>query len=414
MEYGWPLQDRLNHFKQLVESGTKQYDARLEFMDVKQILPVFRIPLELPKYRIGNGRTTSLQLQWLAEHPEIDKDFFKRDSERDEVQKVQHELLKELISDKLLYPYFSNSSVTQDEFIILDSLGFVVNGNRRLCTWRILVEENPTEYPHYKHIDVVILPPANNKAIDKLEGALQIKQDIKADYTWDALANMIVTRMENDGLDEQTLADYYGLDVREIREYVEKKSYADEYLRSRGKEGRWKDVSDKEYAFDEMIKRRKQLQNNSEKRLFEVESYALMDDPSGGRAYQLVKDVFKYRNEIKKALSNSFPVSNSIELTSEDPLFDADLVKEMKLAEIIDHEDNRKQALEIIKNSIEEQQQADKDKNSEQYVFKQLKLAQSALINAVNGTKESYASKDGVPEILTEMKPKLKEIEDWL
>ena len=193
MELGWSLVKRREHIKELLQAGAIA-EHRLEFQDRLQNLPVVTVPIGLPKYRLLNGRTASLQQEWLSENPDKSEDFFQRDPELTEAQEIQHQLLTKLIHGAGLLAYFRDTKNKQKEYIILDAHGYVINGNRRLCAWRTLLSQDGDAYGHFGHVDAVILPPCDDKAIDKLEGALQIEPDIRDDYTWDSLANMMQDR----------------------------------------------------------------------------------------------------------------------------------------------------------------------------------------------------------------------------
>lgn len=412
MEYGWPVQKRQDHFKELADSKRSEYETKVDFMD-GVLLSVWKIPLELPKYRIANGRTASLQLEWLAENTNSPKDFFSNDPEREEVQKVQHELLRKLIEDEDLLRHFMDSKTKIEGYIILDHLGFVINGNRRLCAWRELVNDNPIEYSRYKYITAVVLPIADDKAIDKLEGKLQIEPDIKSDYKWHALANMILDRMTKHKLDEKTVADFYGLTVAEVRENIEKRSYADEYLKSRNREGQWSFVTDKDWAFRQLISKRKKIQHASEKKLFEIEAFALMDEASGGSNWNIIGDLYKYHDLIKQKLVEEISIENTTFDTSDDLLADPSRIQEAKLAKAIDKVENRPLVRDIIKDTIEMQQALDKEKTTEKYVFKQLQKANQAIQSALLGTQSSSVSKSGVSSVINSIDEGLKTIKEW-
>ncbi len=103
-EFGWPLPKRRQHFED-VKSGAA-FQQQIDFMDTRLTLPVLRVPINLPKYRMLNGRTASAQEEWLAKHPDKPADFFRQDPESDEVQRVQHELLAKLVSGAGLLTYF--------------------------------------------------------------------------------------------------------------------------------------------------------------------------------------------------------------------------------------------------------------------------------------------------------------------
>lgn len=412
MEYGWPVQKRQDHFKELAENKIQEYETKVDFMD-GVLLPVWKIPLELPKYRIANGRTASLQLEWLADNMNFPRDFFSDDPEREEVQKVQHELLKKLIEDGDLLSYFVDPKTKIEEYLILDHLGFVINGNRRLCAWRELVHKNPIEYNRYKYITAVVLPVADDRAIDKLEGKLQIQQDIKSDYKWHALANMILDRMTKHKLDEKTVADFYGLTVAEVRENIEKRSYAEEYLKSRNREGQWSFVTDKDWAFRQLISKRKKLQHASEKKLFEIEAFALIDEASGGSNWTIIGDLHKHHDLIKTKLVEEISIDDTTIDTCDDLLAEPVRIQEAKLAQAIDKVENRPLVREIIKDTIEMQQGLDKERNTEKYVFKQLQKANQAIQSALLGTQSPNVSKSGVSSVIDSIEDGLKAIKEW-
>ncbi len=414
IEYGWSLHKRQSYFVDLEKNPqSKRYEAQIQFMDQVLVRPVWRIPLSLPKYRLLNGRTSSLQLEWLSSHPEKEKDFFNGDPERDEVQEIQHELLKKIIHDKDLLPYFEISENKQEGYLILDHLGYVINGNRRLCTWRELYNKDKNKYTHFEYIDVIVLPPSDPKAIDKLEGKLQVEPDIRANYTWHALANMMLARMRLHGLDEKALADFYDLSESEVKNYIDMRNYAEEYLKSRNKEGKWSELED-EYAFDQLVKKRKQLESVGDKRLFEVEAFALIDDPTGGRLYKFIPDLYKYRETINEKLLEKFPI-NIVDRTQDDPL-GSNIEDELNLnlANLIDEEKNRKEALDIIKDTIETENYLRKEENTVKYVLKQLQKANASIQSALAGTKHQDTTKDGIKETISSIEISLNVIKKWL
>lgn len=110
------------------------------------------------------------------------KIFFERDLESIEALEIQHDLLKQMLKKNPnadLREFFVDN--IQEEPLILSHLGFVINGNRRLCAMREVREKkhkdsNRELYDRFQYIDVIILPPCDEKDIDELEAQLQIKK----------------------------------------------------------------------------------------------------------------------------------------------------------------------------------------------------------------------------------------------
>lgn len=414
IEYGWALIKRLEMIENLSKNpSAPKYETKVNFMGGDRKFPVFSIPIGFPKYRLENGRTSSLQLEWLANNPNKEREYFTLDPERTEVQQTQHELLKKLINEKDLYPYFADIQVKQEEYLILDSNGFVINGNRRLCTWRELFYKDTAKYSHFNYIDVIFLPPSDPQAIDKLEGKLQVDRDKRADYSWHALANMILARMQLHGFDIKTIAETYQLSELEIKRYLDMRSYAEAYLISRDKEGKWSELED-EYAFVKLVEKRKLLKKGGEKKLFEAQAFILIDDPSGGRVYQSIQNLNKYRNEVRTALLEAFPIKPSTSNITD--LLGNDLEDEINilLAETIDNVKNREDAMAIIKDTIDTQMFLKKEENTTNYVFSMIQKANTAIQNAIAGTNSTDMNKEGISAIIQSVEDGLNEIKKWL
>ncbi len=236
---GWSLPKRLATIKTSSTSTTKK--TPLNFRGVREHFPEIRVFIGMPKYRLANGRTASLQEEYIAKTG-CDPEFFSCDLESSEAQFAQHGLLEKLTvsngkSD--LYRYFSNPLCKQNEVIILDSNGFVVNGNRRLCVWRYLYAQNPADYKHFEYIDAVVLPEADELAIEALERELQIDTDLREDYSWHAFAFMIKRKMSKEDKTEEEIAKIYGKKKSEIVESIQMLDYAKQYLDLRGKSNMW-------------------------------------------------------------------------------------------------------------------------------------------------------------------------------
>jgi len=221
MELGWPLPKRKDLIQKLNQEPLKLVHT-VYFQGQRQDLAMRRVPIGLPKYRLDNGRTRSAQAAYLSRHSDLPESLFQRDSESDVAQRAQHEILKSMLGtgEKDLMRYFRTREQMQP--FILTDLGFVLNGNRRLCALREIIEQDEVgqHKKRFEHVDIVILPPADQHDLDKLEAIYQLTEDIKAPYSWTARAYMLRARRNEDDFDEQELSAIYQLPVSEVSDLL--------------------------------------------------------------------------------------------------------------------------------------------------------------------------------------------------
>src|SRR5664280_1842507 len=92
MQLGLPLATREKELAELKKESTdRRYD--IHFQGKLQTFPVYSVRLELPKYRLENGRTQAAQRDYIAHHKLAESFFDPSRSENDEVQKAQHAIL---------------------------------------------------------------------------------------------------------------------------------------------------------------------------------------------------------------------------------------------------------------------------------------------------------------------------------
>src|SRR5260370_40788769 len=96
MQLGWPLPRRRELIQRLAASAVAEH-FRVPFQGRLPALPIRRVPVEFPKYRLDNGRTQAAQVEYVTVH-DLSDDFFSRDLESDAAQRAQHEILKEMIT----------------------------------------------------------------------------------------------------------------------------------------------------------------------------------------------------------------------------------------------------------------------------------------------------------------------------
>jgi hypothetical protein len=418
--FGYPFERRL---KELSESKPAMPAAThaLEVKGEKVELIKFRVPIELPKYRLANGRTASLQEEWLAANTDKAADFFESDPELDVVQEVQHGLLLSLVKEAELLTYFKETANKQIEPIILDEKGFVVNGNRRLSCWRDLYINHPAEYPHFAHIDVVMLPHCDDKEIDRIEATLQIKKDIKAKYSWEARAIMMRQKQKQHNFNDIDLADMYDMsepDVRQARSMLE---MADAYLKSRNMEHQWSEVSGAEEAFRQLHKAVKKASSTPETALLKNAAFALIDNPgaTGGRLYGVIPKIQEHLPKVKEKLAAAFPVAQPQADPTTQALFGGGPAEEsldvsFALAAEIVKPENAAKVRELVVAVIETESELQRELKTAGYLLRLLSEANGRLQAAVSDGLRSDSTTTGALEQIESIETLLGKIRAWL
>lgn len=409
--------------KEMQASATTPPTAtfRLEVKGKTMDLPIINVPIELPKYRLVNGRTASLQEQWLASHPDQLATYFENDPELDVVQETQHELLLTLVKEADLLAYFKEKNNKQVEPLILDENGFVVNGNRRLACWRKLHYDEPADFPNYSHIDVVVLPHCDDKEIDKIEANLQIKKDIRARYTWESRAIMMRHKQNQHRYSDTDLGEMYDMTKAEVEQSRSMLAMADAYLKSRGREHQWSDVRDSEEAFKQLYKASRKSASVGEQELLKHAAFALIDNPgkSGERLYSAIPKIQDHLPKVKAALVNAFPIKQMTPDQTTQELFGGDIPGSVpdasfSLAAEIVKEENWDKVREIVVNVIETESELQKEKSNANYLIKLLTDANSKLQAAVADALRPESTTQGAEAQLQQIESEVKKIRAWL
>ena len=152
---GTVMLERIDTIQRLAVSPLRKYQFKFRGTNID--LPVIRVKIHLPVYRIGNRRTKTLQEEYLVKHPELSENFFKNDTDSIAVQDAQDEILSRLIFEKDMYKAFVNDKYQQEEPLLCTMDGVVINGNRRLCAWRKLFNEDHVRYKHFESKEIMIL-----------------------------------------------------------------------------------------------------------------------------------------------------------------------------------------------------------------------------------------------------------------
>jgi len=402
--FGWSKPKRIEEFAKLLANPLGATE-RVVFQGKTIDIPIIRVPIDLPKYRLSNGRTASLQSEYLAKNPNARTDLFSGDPELWDAQEAQHNLLLQLAKQAGLASYFAEAANQQVNPILLDENGFVVNGNRRLASWRELSHKEPGTYKHFQHIDIAVLPHCEEKEIDRLEARLQITKDIRADYSWDAQANMMLAKQKRDNFSNKELAELYDMKESEVQLLFDMRAYAEEFLKSRSMPNHWSEVSDSEFAFKKMVAARGRISSVGKQQVFKEAAFILIEKPeeAGSRLYEAIPAVLESIDEVRTKLLETFkvepikPADDSLaDLFGGVPPVAGEDPRDLPLAQEIQRPENVDVARKIIVEVIESQRQLQKDAKSANYLLDCCAKAQAALAAAVKEGLRPESKVDGV------------------
>lgn len=415
--FGWTRPARIEEFDiRLKAEGLPTH--RVVIQGQPKDIPIIRVPIDLPKYRMANGRTASLQVEHLAKNPQLRRDLFKGDPELWDAQEAQHGLLLQLGKVADLSKYFEDPANKQVGPILLDEYGFVINGNRRLSTWRELLHEERAKYGHFADIDVAVLPHCTDRQIDRIEAMLQIEKDIRGDYYWDAQANMLLGKLDA-GFTPSELADLYRMKPDEVDELLDMRDYAAEYLTSRGKPDMWSQVSPHEFAFRRLVQSRKKVDGVTKQEMFKEAAFALIDDPTAvGRLFLAIPELAASIEKVSARLAAEFPIKPTETSSELDDLFGGsvigDAASEGGLITVLQDETLRSKAREIIADVLEGQRQLKRDTKTAGYLLDTCAKANAALEAAVKDGLRAESKRTGVDKQLNAIEAHIARIRAFL
>lgn len=417
-QYGYPNTKRELIIAEGIEKAGNGEKFQVEYRGKYRALPVIEVPIELPVYRIENIRTKSLQKQWLAQHSDEPKDLFTSDPASIAAQQAQHQVLRLLVDKANLMKEFKDDKHQQLEPLIVSKSGVMVNGNRRLCAWRELYYTNNQKYAHFQTIRVAVLPDSDEQGIYDLEVALQIRPDMKAEYSWHAIAADYQEKFDA-GVDLSKLAKKQNKKLEEINTYIECYNYAAEYLESIGHSNEWQRVDKQEYAFKQIVVGRKTIQNPGDKELFREVSNSMLRSPAvGERLYKQIPRVVNCLPTIAKKLEDAFEITIENENQEElDLLMDGDSEKQIEasaqIANAIRLADDPNKVVQIVNNVLEANQEIENEKKKKSFVFDQVMKAATCLTNAVKNLDDAM-SKEGVGKQIENIEGACTLLKDWI
>ena len=409
---GWPFPKRVGLLQELAPITTGRTHA-LRFQSKLQHFQIHSVPIELPKYRLKNGRTAAAQVEYLATHPAADKDLFTSDPEAQEAQKVQHALLKAVVDQSGLFDYFKTHD--QELPMILTPTGFIVNGNRRVCAMRELLEDDRGKFQRFQNIEIVILPPSSESDIDWLEGKEQIHKDITADYSWATTAVMYRTRMNEHHQDLDYVAELYEIEKTEVSAMLDMLAHAEAYLKDRNKEGHYSLVEGREYAFRQLRKFRTKLDSEAKKEVYDQISYAVIDDPEGDRAYQAVADVSKHFTSVVSTLQAEFGLTGQqlSTVTGGDLLGGGPGKTVAAVLAVLRDDKKREKVRDVVREVLASENEKARERKKENFVFSRIKKSGELLSEAVQARRDD-TPKTGIAELLDSIDESVSGLRKWL
>lgn len=238
----------------VIEKACKKPIRSEEFYDFRSTkfdLPVIRVGIDIPVYRMENFRTYTDQHEYIAREKKPAK-FFSAGQEIESVQQIQHVLLVRLakkgVADSVVPVIDILEQEGQRESILITASGVVVNGNRRLAAMREL---------GMAHLNVMVLPPdASADEIVDIEASLQGRPETKLDYDWIGDGELI-NRLIGMGRTPKKVADQLHRSEKEIQNALQAIMEVDLYLKEWAHaEGEYSRVrEDAEQLFKDLPKR---------------------------------------------------------------------------------------------------------------------------------------------------------------
>jgi hypothetical protein len=385
----WPPHKREEFLRNLQNPLSTE---TIEFQGLLQNLNVFLIPIELPVYRLENGRTIDRQEEFIAKNSK-QLNFFSQDVESWEALEAQDGILRAMLGEAGLLRYFRKHA--QSEPLILTRDGRVVNGNRRLCAMRKLLDEDAEKYAHFKHIRVATLPQCVSKDIDELEARLQLHEHIRAEYSWTTEALILRTKQQLYKLSLSEVASMYDLSEKNARQKLEMLADADRYLASRDRPRLYSELRKKEFAFRRLCSERQKITDPAQADLFTELVFLLIDRPVvDARQYQRIPLILKELPHFQKAVSAEFvpvnspdpPIQNSPTTEDEALLIrdEGQTNDQIQLIKVVSDPGNRERLGVVVRDVVESAEARKRQEEAENECLDNVANAATSLENAIN------------------------------
>ena len=435
-KWGWEQIRRERYIEEHTKNPLETYPVF--YQQKTTFFPLIRVPIELPMYRLENGRTASKQEEYLAIHPELGSDYFERDKNSVEVQEVQHSLLWDLVKSTELDKYFKEKDShghpqnQQRDPLICTPEGFVVNGNRRLCCWRELYYNDKKTYGHFQYVETVILPVTDEDAIIELEANLQIAPDIQTDYSWHAEALMMQRRRDFRHESPTDIARTFRKGSgKEVEKLINMRALAAEYLAWRGADfdKRWSKVDGNEFAFRELVDQMSRISSPTDKELFKMIAFALISDSQRDSDYRRIKDAKKYFEQVVRDLKEEFlpaysennprpesaDIVNAFDLLIGSSSLPPDTNADLALLDRVGCIDSAGKVAGFVEEVIDREKLFDKETKRATFLVDQVRAANTILQSALSiNLRDPDLVSDGLHEQLAAIEYSVAKLREWL
>jgi hypothetical protein len=298
------------------------------FRGERKLIPVVRLPIHVPIYRMANGRTDVAQLEYITENG-ADPDFFAAGENNQSAQSAQHGILL-LMSKAATGPIYQELAevARQDEPLLVTATGVVVNGNRRLAAMRDLLQRDASRYHGFSHVDVAILPgSAREIDLEVIETQLQMVPDTKLDYGWIEERRKLRRLRDQFGMSLQEISGLMRTKEDDINRLVEELELAEEYLETfLNQANSYRYVATNEQLFKELAKELRK-KRGAERELARLIGFNLVHaaDSLDNRAYHFREAFGRNATEVIRRLAleeglTFEPSDSSTEIDDDDPL----------------------------------------------------------------------------------------------
>ena len=374
--------------------------------------------------------------------------MFTADNDSYDAQKAQHEILKDLVRDEDLLANFQSGELEQVEPILCTNTGVVVNGNRRLCAWRMLFYADKIKYKTFETIHIAVLPEMDEKGILDLEKKLQILKPMRAEYRWHTKALMAESDLKN-GQKDTEVAKSYDMTKKKLFELIDALHIAELYLEEINHPNEWSRLDKSQYAFDSIVTGGKKILDPNKKELFQKLAFDLItknlntpDGASGDRLYNKIKEYADNIDAIAVEMAKKLASQN--EESSQTQAEDSSTqhhINEPPTRQPENNQNNDELSLlaggevitpdaagiassaidkgaEIRHDQIGEIIDAQKalrgEKDKARFLISQLSKVISTLDFAINNGLDAKTNTNGVPNQLEEIQKRVEKIKNWL